>query len=636
MPLRLRRLAPGLAAALLLTSLAACGSGKQSVTAGPPPAASTADERGSWTVFAYVDGDNNLEPFALSDLAEMSKATGTDIVALLDRSPEYSDEDLGSFGDFSDTRLLHLRDGNVEAVGSPGELNMGDPATLTSFLAEGLARYHSDHYGLVIWDHGGAWTGAAVDESSGNDLLELGEIASGVRDGLARSGKDRLDFVGFDACLMATYETAHALQPYARYLLASEEVEPGHGWDWSAVSVPEGGATTAELAGSIIKGFGVQADESGEGEAITLSLLDLDRLGGVDGALADLSGLVGKGAAGLIGRVGAGRERALGFGRSPDPAADYHMVDVGDLGRELSGVDGLADAAGRLQRAVDDLVVDQLTAPATAAATGVSVYFPPTKALGNSKYGKITVPKPWADFLRTYYTAAENVPEADLPSFLDTDRYLEDNQVRRGDAGVELRADVSKGTGVNVASARLYWGQVDMDDTSQVLFYGERNAAINGDTVSASYDWRMLTISDGRSTAAAYASLDVDDEGEIRRIIVPGTLKHAGNNLDAYLALGVSGGSVTSQRFYGATGSATAEVSPGPGDTFTPRLLLQDLDTFESTWVDAPTGALEADPDVLTYRYQRVAGATPVMVELGITDVAGNADFVFHGTATPA
>jgi hypothetical protein len=557
MPRRLRRLAPGLAAALLLTSLAACDSGKQ-VTTGSPPAATKADERGSWTVFAYVDGDNNLEPFALDDLAEMTRATGTDIVALVDRSPGYSDDDLGSFGDFDDARLLHLRDGKVEQVGSPGEVNMGDPATLTSFLADGLGRYQSDHYGLVIWDHGGAWSGAAVDESSGDDLLELGEIATGVGDALARAGRDRLDLVGFDACLMATYETAHALAPHARYLLASEEVEPGHGWDWSTVSVPESGATTTDLASSIIKGFAAQATEAGEDDAITLSLLDLDRLDGVDQALGDLSGVVGKGAAGLVGRVGSGRARALGFGRSPDPAQDYHMVDVGDLGRELSGIDGLADPADRLLRAVDDLVVDQVTAPATAAATGVAVYFPPTKALGQSDYGKVAVPKPWVDFLRTYYTAAENVPEADLPTFLDPDRYLEDNQVRRSDAGVVLSADVARGTGVNVASARLYWGQVDMDDTSQVLFYGERNAAIEGDTISASYDWRMLTISDGRTTAAAYASLDVDEKGAIRRITVPGTLRHGGQNLDAWLALAVSGGSVTSQRFYGATGSTTA------------------------------------------------------------------------------
>jgi hypothetical protein len=312
------------------------------------------------------------------------------------------------------------------------------------------------------------------------------------------------------------------------------------------------------------------------------------------------------------------------------------MVDVGDLGRELSGISGLGDPAARLVQAVDDLVVDETTSSATAAAMGVSVYFPPTKALGQPDYERISVPAPWAGFLRTYYTAAEHVPEADLPSFLDPDRYLEDNQVHTSADGVQLSADVVDGTGVNVASARLYWGQVDMNNTSNVLFYGERNASIDGDTISADYDWRMLTVSDGRTTAAAYASLDVDDRGEITRIIVPGQLEHGGQDLDAFLALAVSDGSVTSQRFYASSGSATAEVSPEPGDRFTPRLLLQDLDDFSSQWIASPAGSVAADPDVLTYRYQRVAAATPVFVELGITDVSGGHDYVFHGTASPS
>ena len=36
--------------------------------------------------------------------------------------------------------------------------------------------------------------------------------------------------MGFDAGLMATLETAWMVQPYADYLIASEETEPGAGW----------------------------------------------------------------------------------------------------------------------------------------------------------------------------------------------------------------------------------------------------------------------------------------------------------------------------------------------------------------------------------------------------------------------
>ena len=43
------------------------------------------------------------------------------------------------------------------------------------------------------------------------------------------------DLIGFDACLMATVEVAKVIEPHAKYMIASEEIEPGHGWLWNAV-----------------------------------------------------------------------------------------------------------------------------------------------------------------------------------------------------------------------------------------------------------------------------------------------------------------------------------------------------------------------------------------------------------------
>ncbi|MFR1477519.1 MAG: clostripain-related cysteine peptidase [Hydrogeniiclostridium mannosilyticum] len=34
---------------------------------------------------------------------------------------------------------------------------------------------------------------------------------------------------------MANLETAAVLEPYAKYMLASEEIEPGGGWDYRAI-----------------------------------------------------------------------------------------------------------------------------------------------------------------------------------------------------------------------------------------------------------------------------------------------------------------------------------------------------------------------------------------------------------------
>ena len=73
------------------------------------------------------------------------------------------------------------------------------------------------------------------DESSDYDSLSLAEIDEALATGLDGAGVDRLDLLGFDACLMATYEVASTLAPRADLLLASQEFEPGHGWDYTAL-----------------------------------------------------------------------------------------------------------------------------------------------------------------------------------------------------------------------------------------------------------------------------------------------------------------------------------------------------------------------------------------------------------------
>ena len=52
--------------------------------------------------------------------------------------------------------------------------------------------------------------------------MNLAEIDEALTDGGVK-----FDFVGFDACLMATAENALMLTKHADYMIASEETEPG-------------------------------------------------------------------------------------------------------------------------------------------------------------------------------------------------------------------------------------------------------------------------------------------------------------------------------------------------------------------------------------------------------------------------
>ncbi|MFR1479100.1 MAG: clostripain-related cysteine peptidase [Hydrogeniiclostridium mannosilyticum] len=75
--------------------------------------------------------------------------------------------------------------------------------------------------------------GRASDENYGFDALTLAEMDDALET-VSEQMTDRFELFGFDACLMATSNGLHA-EAYARYLLASEEIEPSGGWDYGVL-----------------------------------------------------------------------------------------------------------------------------------------------------------------------------------------------------------------------------------------------------------------------------------------------------------------------------------------------------------------------------------------------------------------
>jgi len=116
--------------------------------------------------------------------------------------------------------------GNGAYLYTAGNAHMGDQSSLRQFLEyvkEGYVNY--DVRSFVFWDHGASYGGFGNDENYNYDLLTLTEI----QNALEQSGTDKFDMIGFDACLMASAEVARFVRTGATYLLASEELEPGHG-----------------------------------------------------------------------------------------------------------------------------------------------------------------------------------------------------------------------------------------------------------------------------------------------------------------------------------------------------------------------------------------------------------------------
>lgn len=88
----------------------------------------------------------------------------------------------------------------------------------------------------------------------------------------------KFDFVGFDACLMATTENALMLSKHADYMIASEETEPGIGWyysNWLTQLSENSSLSTPEIGKQIIDDFIDTCAQKCPGQSTTLSIVDL-------------------------------------------------------------------------------------------------------------------------------------------------------------------------------------------------------------------------------------------------------------------------------------------------------------------------------------------------------------------------
>ena len=162
--------------------------------------------------------------------------------------------------------------------------NMDDEGSLTLFL-----KYLQDAYPnpeqsfLTFWDHGNSYKGFGGDSNFYPDELSMDEITRAFE----RSQPGVFDLIGFDACLMASVEVAKVIEPFADYMIASEELEPGHGWLWSEViryyaeqdSIVDAGKLMVDNFVKDVHGSGYK--QNGR----TLSLLDLSRYADMETAL---------------------------------------------------------------------------------------------------------------------------------------------------------------------------------------------------------------------------------------------------------------------------------------------------------------------------------------------------------------
>lgn len=250
---------------------------------------------------------------------------------------------------------------------SLGMQNMADSATLTDFIQYCSSNYAADHYGLVLWDHGGGVVGGyGYDENFGGDSMSLTEMSRALGDASVH-----LDMLGFDACLMANFETCLMAAPYADYLIASEEPEPGCGWyytDWIGKLSENCGIPTKRYGRQIIDDYITESGWDSPSMYSTLGMFDLQQV--TQKLLPALSQFSDD----AVQQLSAGEYRRISQSRSNTRAvyqSELDHIDLLDYAQHSQ-----SETADQLEQAVSDCVVYYRETENGSGDNGLSILFP--------------------------------------------------------------------------------------------------------------------------------------------------------------------------------------------------------------------------------------------------------------------
>ena len=561
-------------------------------------APAAAGEKADWTFMIYgvLDTDNVADVLTrnLASLTTIPDATNVNIVALVDM-PErteggYPSQPLPGMDHFTTAKLLVLEGGRWNEIRDLGEISMGRPDVLASFIDEVADRYPAEKYGMTLMDHGAGRHGGYQDIGApGPRLLRIPDMRNGLLSGLQQAGIDRFDVLFHASCLMSNYETVSALAGTAETMAGSEELMFANPLVAGALAPLAENADGDAIGRSLIEGYGVFLEELSKQpgaeslrDLAAMSVVNGDQMTRLDAAMESFSRVAVANMNTIAPEVARARGAALEFVVGiPGEETSWDLVDLGDFLRNLQNVpDEVTVARDAVFAALDGAVTHQLLGRATEQATGLNVYLPTSTDYVGDYFAPGVAPAGWSSFVRAFLEASSGAGGADAGGV----QFVSDEAtVLQSDAsGIKISGQLESGDAANVVDS---WSQVftrlgGHENAMAIQLPAYLNAGGEG-AVQAVWDHSVTSLTDGQRTIPVTSSYQAQSGGLVGSFLAQ-YVSPEGDTLDIGVRLLLSSqGEIQSVSVVDVTtGNAANGVDLVVGGTLTPYIFVPTSNSY--------------------------------------------------------
>ena len=353
------------------------------------------------TLMIYMNGSDleSENKIASEDLQELMSAKipkGMTILVETGGTKKWHNKNISE----NHNQIFEIKNGKLNLLKTMPKQSMGDSRTLSSFIDFSLNYKNSKENILVLWNHGGgAIVGFGKDENFKSDTLLLDELKKGFKTAYEKT-KKKLDLVVFDACLMSSLETTNSIKDYSKYMVASEELVLGYGFDYKKIVGNFNNSNMENIGKVFVDTYYNESKNKKKDNIVTMSFLDLGKVRKLYNNFNEKlkENDISKNTSNLNNKM----LNSITFGGRTKEEGFSNMVDLSSLAKNIFNKSDNKELAEN----INDVVLYNKNGYINKDACGLSVYFPlnyNNKAIYELKlYHYLSLDNEYYKFLKSY------------------------------------------------------------------------------------------------------------------------------------------------------------------------------------------------------------------------------------------